>query len=148
VSDRETSSNMGRTKKAPPSAIPGILSLLGFVLFVSLPTLVKIGANDVTLKVGGPESATVIYKVGDPQEVGLGSTELPWELKPDVGLFDRSVDVFAFTQGPDRSTWCEIWIGDELCDREDDGDRCRCRFGLLFWSGTPNGQRSQRTSVR
>jgi hypothetical protein len=113
-----------------------------------VPFLSKLGTDDVILKVGGAESATLMYQVGDADLVKLGPTELPWELKPEVGLLDQSVGVTTFVGGFREKAWCEIWIGDELCDREDDGSWCRCFFKFTSWSGDINGQRSQRTSVR
>ena len=139
---------MGRTKKAPPSAIPGILSLLGFVLFLSLPTLVKIGANDVTLKVGGTESARVMYQVGGQAQVGLGSTELPWEFNRTWG---SSTDPSKSSPSPKGLTTAPGARSGSATNSAIERRMATVAAAdsvSSFWSETPNCQRSQRTSVR
>jgi hypothetical protein len=129
--------------KQAASAIVPLFFLFG------LPVVSKIGTNDVTLKVGGAESAKITLRI-DKKTVNVGQVDLDWQRKPEVGLMDDSIILGADWPRfyPARPGWCEIWIGDELCDREETGHTCSCDWHYTSWPGEINGQRSQRTSVR
>jgi hypothetical protein len=114
--------------------------------------------QNITLKAGGGTAAKIVYSDGDRTEE-IERTALPWSKKIAIGLFDDGVALDVRTvwniekarsggsgREEDSGGWCEIWIGDELCDREDRGTWCRCTW-QGGWRGTLNGDRWQRTSI-
>jgi hypothetical protein len=115
----------------------------GFVALGALAASNGCGRGDVTFKVGGTDDAEVRYQLGG-EDVVLGRTELPWSSTTRIG-FETSLRVNAFSRGSDA--WCEIWIRDQLCDREDDGAWCSCYWDDGVWSGTVNDDEAQRTRV-
>jgi hypothetical protein len=63
------------------------------------------------------------------------------ELAPSVHAV--RVDAWSLQQ----TSWCEVWIDGELCDREDEG-RVLLLTGEGRWSGTPNNDDRRKTFIR
>ena len=90
------------------------------------------------------------YQVGD-ETVRVGAKDLPWEREVRPGIIDYEVRLNVSDLGAGEELtggWCEIWIGDELCDREDKGDWCACYWDDGVWRGDPNDDSSKRLTVR
>jgi hypothetical protein len=113
--------------------------------------VMKRRTSDMTLKAGGGTKAHIVYVRGN-EKVDLGPQPSPWSLQTRLGLTDWGVrvDVSGLRESrtvPDTGGWCEIWIGDELCDREEDGSWYGCGWDDGVWSGDPNRDRSKRTRI-
>jgi hypothetical protein len=101
----------------------------------------------VTFKAGGAASGTIRYQLG-AEDVTPGDEALPWSktLRAGRSVDSARINVSAQWGSP---AWCEVWIDDQLCDREDDGVWCSCYYDRRKgWSGWPNDDRANATHIR